>query len=307
MLKHVMPFVILALLVLAGCAQQPTETTKAESPYIGGSKGVVAHFEEMGILNEQSNVNEIFEGESFPIEVIVKNKGEHEIASGDVLVTLKGIALADFSGIVGNGVLTNDESIEKISNINPDGGETLLDFTQGAVDASYLVGLTGASYDVDVFAEVVYNYVTSASVPKVCFKEDLTDPTICEVDEIKEVFSAGAPLQVTKVTERRAGSGRISLDFEIENVGDGDVAVQGDEFHPRYNQLGFTVSDADLWSCRSGAGTTNARLDANGKARINCKLVDALEAGALYTKQVDLTLSYQYRDLIKEGVRIIKP
>jgi hypothetical protein len=305
--KKWLSLILIIGLVLVGCApaEQPTTKTSEKSPYIGGSKGIVAEFLDMGIYSDESKINEIFEGETFPIEIILKNKGEHDVAAGDVEIKIKGINLADFSGIVSGGVLQNVNVIEKISDVNELGGEETLDFTPGSEDAKYLVNLVGSSYDVNVYADVVYDYRTYASVPKVCFKEDLTDTSVCEVDEVKDVFSSGAPIQVKSAEEKRAGTGKIAVEFKIENVGDGDVAVPGEEFG-RYNQLAFESSDPNDWECRAGGSIDRARLDSDGKATIICKLKDPMAEDTLYTKQLDLTLSYQYKNLIQESIRVLK-
>jgi len=293
--------------VLAGCEKkEAAPPTKDASPYIGGTKGLVAEFLDMGIYNDESKMNEIFEGETFPIEILLRNKGEEDLQAGDVKVKIKGISLSDFSGIVSNGVLWNVDMIEKISEVNEVGGEETLDFTPGTDDAKYLIPLAGSSYDVDVFAEVVYNYKTHSSVPKVCFKEDLTDPSICEVDEVKEVFSSAAPIQVLSAEEKRAGTGKIAVEFKIENVGGGDVTTPDEDFNSRYDQLSFESSDPTIWECKSGGKLNAARLDTEGKAVILCKLINPMAEDTLYTKQLDLTLSYQYRVLIQEAVRVLK-
>lgn len=302
-------FVLLLIItvVLAGCGKkEKAPTTKEASPYMGGAKGLVAEFLEMGIYNDESKMNEIFEGESFPIEIILRNKGEEDLKPGDVTVKIKGISLSDFSGIVSGGVLQNVGMVEKISDVNELGGEETLDFTPGTEDAKYLVSLAGSSYDVDVFAEVVYNYKTHSSVPKVCFKEDFTDPSICEIDEVKDVFSSGAPIQVKSAEEKRAGTGKIAIEFKIENVGGGDVAIPNEDFNSRYDQLAFESSDPGVWECKSGGRVNSARLDNEGKAIILCKLINPMAEDTLYTKQLDLTLSYQYRTLMQEAVRVLK-
>ncbi|MBW2979950.1 hypothetical protein KY360_00855 [Candidatus Woesearchaeota archaeon] len=302
-------FVLLLImgLVLAGCeGEEQAPVTKEVSPYIGGTKGLVTEFLDMGIYNDESRMNEIFEGESFPIEILLRNKGEEDLRPGDVVVRIKGISLTDFSGIVAGGILQNTEAIERVSDVNNMGGEDTLDFTPGAEDARYLVKLASYGYDVDVFAEVVYNYKTHSSVPKVCFKEDLMDPSICEVDEVKDVFSSAAPIQVISAEEKRAGTGKIAVEFKIENVGGGDVTMPGEDFNSRYDQLIFESSDPDEWECKSGGKLNAARLDNEGKATVICKLRAEMAEDTLYTKQLDLTLMYKYRTLIQESVRVLK-
>ena len=303
MRKSTLVLMVLAL-VLAGCAQQG-EVEVPSSPYIGGTHGIVANFEEMGIFNEDTNANEIFENETFPIEATLKNKGEYEVQPGQATVTLLGVDLSDFSGIP-NAELSNTVSIEKISEFNKEGGEITFDFTPGETDAQYLLPLVGSSFDVSIFGKVVYYYQTSAAVPKVCFKEDLKDESICDVEESKDVFSSGAPIQVKSAVEKTAGTGKIAVEFEIENVGNGDVTTPTKDFDTRFDQLAFEAGDPNTWECTAAGKLNEARLDTDGKATIRCRLKEAMAENTLFTKELDLTLKYKYKEIIHEQVRIKK-
>ncbi len=310
--KKMSVLLIISLLMLVGCQgdNAATTTTSSESPYLGGSKGITAEFLDMGVYNDETGIEEIFEDETFPIEVEIKNQGEEDVAADQITVTLKGIALGDFEGIVEGGVLSNSEVIEKITEYNPEGGEATLDFTSIGIgddpsaDAKYDVPLSGAHYDVGVFGEVVYEYKTYASVPKICFKENLQDDNICDVDESKTVYSSGAPIQVKSAEEKRAGTGKIAVEFKVENVGGGDVTIVETDFNLRYDQLSFVSSDAELWECKAGGRINEGRFDSAGKMTIVCKLKAAMDENTLYTKELDLTLNYKYRELIQREIRI---
>lgn len=301
MRKYIVGILMLIVLLFAyGCS--PSENTSATTPYIGGTKGIVAHFEPLGIWNDATSTEEIFEDETFPIEITLQNKGEEDVLAGKAKAKLLGIALNDFSGIVAQGTLSNAAVIEKVSEVNTDGGEITLDFTPGSTKAKYLIPLAGASYDVQLFAEAIYDYKTHAEVPQVCFKEDFSNPDICTIDETKTVFASGAPIQVTGVEEKRAGTGKIALEFKVENVGGGQVAMPGAEFNSRYDQFAFKPSEA-LWECKS-KGVNEGRFDSAGAAKIICLLKTPMAKGTLYTKSLELTLEYQYKFLIQSSVRI---
>jgi len=296
-------FAVICLVMIVGCAQEDTSTS-TESPYSGGSKGIIAEFLDMGIYNDNTGIEEIFENETFPIEVMLNNKGEEDVEAGMVNITLKGIALTDFSGIVGGGVLSNTEIIEKVSDNNKVGGEITLDFSSEEEDATYLLHLTGTHYDVTVFGEVVYRYKTHAAVPKVCFKEDPQEDSVCEIEEVKEVYSSGAPIQVLSAMEKRAGTGKVAVEFEIENVGSGDVTKPGEAFTVRYDQLSFTPGDSELWECKAAGRLNEGRLDTEGKITVVCKLKNAMAENTLFTKELSLTLEYDYRELIQREIRV---
>lgn len=306
MRKIAICLIIISILMLSGCKKTDTSGEIADSPYMEGTKGVVAEFMDMGIFNEDTKINEIYDDESFPIEIILKNKGEYDIEPGDVTVTLKGIYLGSFSGITSNGVLSNENLIEKISEINEDGSEDTLDFTPGTEDAKYITAFSGSSVDLDVFAEIVFNYKTETTIKKICFKEDLQDDSICEVSETKKVFSSGAPIQIRSAKETTAGSAKIAVELKIENVGGGDVAKIADSFDKRYNKFSFVSSDEGKWECRSGGKLNEGRFDSAGIAKISCKLKEPMAEDTLYTEDLDLTIDYKYRYLIQESIRIKK-
>ena len=63
--KWVVLLLIMSM-VLVGCErEEKAPTTKEISPYIGGNKGLVSEFLDMGIYSEESKMNEIFDTECF--------------------------------------------------------------------------------------------------------------------------------------------------------------------------------------------------------------------------------------------------
>ncbi len=298
---------IISIFAIAACTPTDQQEPKSgKSPFIGGQKGIVAEFREFGIL-DKADIEEIFSSESFPIEVVLKNKGEQDVEPGDVRVSLSGINLADFSGIP-NRELQNSDKIEKVSDVNEEGDEEVLDFTPGDDNARYQPKILGNSVDITVVGNVVYHYKTFATVTKVCFKGDLKDKTFCEVDEEKTVFSSSAPIQVRGVRERPSGTGLISLEFEVENVGQGRVTKQGTAFDIRIPVLEFEISDSDKWDCSGRGKSGELRLDTTGKGSIICRLKDnaKLSKDDLFTKEVAITLDYDYKDSIHKQLRIKK-
>ena len=298
--KHIAIILLITAIIIAGCDDEEAPT--GPSPYIGGNKGLIAEFEPMGI--EESGIYTIFEDETFPIQVILKNKGEHNLGLGDVEITIHGIPLIDFTGISSQ-TLQNAIKIEGVSELNEEGGEEIINFGQ---EVRYAQEVPGTFYDANIFASYTYRYKTYASVPKVCFKENLRDERVCEVDESKEVYSSGAPIQVKSARERPAGAGLISLEFEIENVGGGKSTLPNQDFSPQYNQLAYTLEPANernKWTCTAAGRENQARL-IDDKATIRCRLKAPLAADTLYTKAIGLTLSYDYRDILQETVRIKK-
>lgn len=299
--------VIIALLALAGCTDgQKDEPQPAKSPFRGGEKGIIGEFRDFGIM-DKSDIEEIFSTESFPIEIVLKNKGEHDINPGDVRVSLTGINLADFSGIP-NRQISNEHEIERISDVSDEGGEEVIDFTPGEDNARYSPQILGNNVDITVVGNIVSRYKTFATVPKVCFKGDLKDKSFCEVDQDKTVFSSSAPIQVKRVRERPSGTGLITLEFFVENVGQGKVTKHGTEFDARIHTLEFEISEPEKWDCSGRGKISELRLDGEGKGSIVCRLKDEAKLAKedLFTKEVALTLDYDYKDTIVKQLRIKK-
>lgn len=294
-----MIFLMIGLLFLVGCPEGEDEVEQVESVFIEGTQGLVASFEPFGFQEE--GVSTIYETDTFPIELSLQNKGEEPLEPGEVKVTLKGINLEDFENIPTD-TLTNTERIEPISEFNPEGGEALMDFTPNE-NARYKYEVTGF-YKPDIFATIEYQYRTRVIAPKICFKEDLSDPSVCTVREEKNYFVSAAPITVTSLTEDVRGRGIIDLAFVISNVGGGRSTKIGDTFDSRYDKVAYQiVSNPENWECRSAGLENEARL-VDGQATVHCFLKEPLDEGELYTRQVELEISYLYRQVIQESLRI---
>ncbi len=301
--KYIFAIFAVSLLVLITGCEEEAEVVLPEL-FIGGSQGLVAEFEEIGFIEEGEYT--AYENDPIPIAILFRNKGEEAVEVGNLIVELKGILIADFSGIV-SGVVTNSERIEEISEFNPEGGEIIVDFTPIG-GANYLQEVTGTHYTINPYIEYKYKYKTKALVPEVCFKEDLRDERLCNVRESKDVFSSGSPIQVISVEEETAGAGKIVLTFEVDNVGGGEVTIPGAEINPSYGQIRYQLeplSERANWQCTAAGRTNEARL-MGGRTTIRCRLINPLPEDALYTKAIGLTINYDYRDVIQQSLRIKK-
>ncbi len=305
-LKYLVLSLIVGMLFLSACGNTGKKVEAPGSPYIGGTSGIIANFEDFGTYNEQTNIFEIFEGETFPIEITVKNKGEQKIDTGMLSVQLVGINLADFSGIAANGTLTNSESIEEVSDANSQGGQITLDLTPNTEEAKYLINLSGGTKDLEIYSRVSYRYKTRVSIPKVCFKGDPLNKEICDIEEAKAVYSSGAPILTISAKETSIGTGKFMVEMVIENKGSGEVTKPGTTFDARYDELIFSVSDSDVWECKASGKLNEARLDSNKQATIQCRTKEAVTKDTLYTKELRLDIDYDYRDMIHQQLRLKK-
>lgn len=284
---------VAGLFIITGCGggEEKVTTTGA---FIGGTQGIVTNFEAFGV--EEGNVDTIFDTETFPLEVTLKNKGEYKLKPGDITVKLLGPSQDEFKG-VSSWELKNKGEIDIISELLPTGGEETLTF---ATDAQYTQDVTGLS-DREWFANIDYNYQTYLIIPEVCLKEDLNDKRVCEVKESKDFSVSGAPITVKSVEEDTAGKGIIALKIKVNNAKNGKVTKLGEEFGIR-DTFSLSIDDS-VWECKSGGKVDEVRLIDN-EAEIVCKLKNALSEGSLSTKQIKITFDYKYRDIIQKKLRI---
>ncbi len=289
---------IFTLLFMVGCDTE--HDTPVTSPYYGGIHGLEAEFERVGRVSDTGERASVWEDESFPLAVRLRNKGEFTIPSHEVEMNIKGIAKNDFSGIDFH--KTNDEEIDKVSQFMPDGGTLFVDF--GNAKYNYL---EGTHYDANIYLEYTYPYETYINIPRVCYKYDIRDDSVCTVDSRRQAFASGGPIRIREVKQSYIGRSNMMLEIEIENLGGGRAkAHKSDSFSSDWDEVFFRVGDTD-WACEShGTSDSNvARMHRTGdkKATIRCTN-DNLEKDALYTRAITLTLEYYYRDKVSQTVRI---
>jgi len=298
--------IIIMLLFVTGASCTRGGSDKADetvsSPWYGGYEGLVAEFEEFGSVSDTGQENEVWEDEAFPINIRLTNKGEYTIPAHDVKLDIKGIARSDFTGV--DFLKDNVDEIEKVSEFLPDGGEAYIDFGEATYE-----NLIGTHYDANIFIYFTYPYETYINIPKVCYKENIKDHTVCDVDETKQAFASGGPIQINTVKERYIGKGKILLEIPIENVQKGYTkAHKNDEFRPEWDEVYFEMNDID-WDCMCRGDPNVARIThPNGErgseeVKIVCTNKN-LEQDANFNKAVTLKLTYYYQDWIDETVRI---
>ena len=298
-LKNILFTCILAsVLLLSACSSN--EAIASEGAFIGGTDGVTVTFEPFSVLED--GFYTIFDTEDFPIDVLIRNKGEHEIAAGEVTLKLLGPAQNDFANIP-SWTLDNVEEIEKISEFNPEGDEELISFTPN--DYATFLGTVTTFHDIPFLIDYEYDYQTFLIVNDVCFKEDAADDRLCEVKETKSHAVSAAPITETKVEEDTAGKGVVVLKIDVSNANTGKSTIIGEDFDNRFSQVAYEIDNPADWECKSGGRENEARL-VDGKAQIICKLVEPLTEDELYVNSVRLTLSYTYNDIVQETLRVLE-
>ncbi len=298
--KFLLPLLALGLFVVACENAQQQQTTGA---FLGGTTGLTASFEPLGTKEAESGLYTIFDSEGFPIEIALRNKGEEDIPVGKVMLKLLGPSRDEFQNIVpANWETNNRQQIDKISEFNPLGGEEIVSFTPSPNRAKFGGKIT-TFRDIVWNLEYWYDYKTHLIMNDVCFKGDPKDEKVCTITEPKTFSVSGAPITVASVSEDQAGKGIIMVKVAVQNVGTGKATIPGMEFDQRFDQVSYTVDEPTKWECKSSGRENEARL-VDGKADIICRLKRPLIAEDLYTKTVGLTLSYTYKELVQEKLRI---
>jgi hypothetical protein len=296
----VVSVVLIMALFLASCSDNTS--TNAPPPYSGGYDGLVAKMIILNSVTDTGAKNQVWENEAFPLTVELQNKGEYSIPAHEVVMDIKGISKSDFTGI--DFQKDNADSIEKTSELMPEGGIEYVDFGQAMYN-----NLEGTYYDANVFLYYVYPYETRINIQNVCYKDNMKDTTVCTVDETKRAYASGGPIQVGTTKERYIGKGKILLEIPIKNVQDGYAkAYKTDEFRPEWDEIYFTASDSD-WECKSRGNPNIARISHPNSIRgseevlITC-INSRLELNANFLRPMTLTLTYYYQDWINQVVRI---
>ncbi|HLC52618.1 MAG TPA: hypothetical protein VJI98_05220 [Candidatus Nanoarchaeia archaeon] len=296
--KLFLPIMLVGLLILTACGTQNQNAGQGGGAYIGGTTGLVASFEPLSII--ENSIYTVFDSEDFPIEIVLTNKGEEDIVPGKVNLKLLGPAKTDFRNIP-SWELRNVNTINKISQFNPEGGEEVISFTPGA-RALYTAPVTGYN-DITWNLEYSYEYKTSSIVSDVCFKGDLTRTEVCDVKAARTTAVSAAPISITNVQEDTGGKGIITLSFDVLNAGKGEVTIPGKEFDNRFGQISYTIDEPTKWECKSGGREGEARL-IGGRATVICRLKAPLGEDDLYVKNVRFTLNYVYKEILQEKLRV---
>lgn len=295
-------------IVLAGCGNSGQGPGKVQPVFFGGKEGIVALFEDIGSVSV-GGAPEVWEDQSFPISILLLNKGEFEVLPHTVKLKIKGINPNDFtlSGGEASADFTgeNNQVIDKVSEYFPTGGEEQIFFG----NADYK-GVVGYFFDANVLIEYDYLYETKIAVPKVCFKGDIRDKRFCQIDGQKPGFASGGPISVGSVVERSAGKGRIMVEIPISNAGKGRAKIDdlGADFNPIYDEVSI-VEITQGWECEARGNTNVIRIPAapaKQTTMLRCKFGFGNPIGEddVFESQLDVRLQYRYQDAVAQTIRI---
>jgi hypothetical protein len=215
--------IILAIILIAlvGC-QQDGQTVSIETPFIGGTQGIIFDFAQFR--------SEVYDAGTDPFDITLKieNKGESDILRDNIRVTISGINPLEFSTTENDLVKTPSEDVtsmrkDTMGNVQP-GPPIFVDFS----DLSYSGKITGTTIDFPIRANICYLYNTKA-ISKLCIRKNIltAGEGICTISEDKPVYNSGAPIQISRLTESARAKDKVGFSFEIRNMGTGDVYERG--------------------------------------------------------------------------------
>ncbi|MFW6449821.1 MAG: hypothetical protein ACOCZ6_02105 [Nanoarchaeota archaeon] len=291
---------VMLVLIFSMGASCDEGSEQIDSPYMGGHKGLVAEFQEIGSIESSGPENQVWEDESFPVQVELQNKGEHTVPAHEAELEIRGISKSDFSGL--DFTKDNSEKIEAVDkDYRPEGGFSYVDFGNAKYNK-----LEGTHYDAQLFVEYTYPYETHINMPRVCVKGDVKEDGVCDVEGNKKAYASAGPIQAGDAEERIMGRGAVMIEIPVWNAGSGKTkAHKDDEFDSSWDQVYFQVNSGE-WECESSSANPNiVRMsrEGDGKAKIRCYKEDIPEDEMTFDS-VTLKLSYYYKDKINEEVRI---
>ncbi|QQG39116.1 MAG: hypothetical protein HYS32_01515 [Candidatus Woesearchaeota archaeon] len=279
------------LLILQGCEGGKKENTGER--FQGSPDGVSLAFTSGKPLSQFNR------GDSVPVEVILKNNGEHDIAAGEAEVKVFGVNLRSFN------LMEDFKSVDTvIRGVKPSEGldtpgEVKVDFGELRYDEEILSGV----YSFTLRAKVCYLYDTLAE-SNVCVGSTETTETGGEIactiegEKLKSGDVSSAPVQITSITEKLIGRDKLQIKFVVKNLGGGDVHLPdvncdlpGDE--------GLLIVDVnpDEVQCFFDDGENDRgkiSLD-NGEETVTCfKVVSPGQE--FFEDKLNIKLSYKYID-----------
>jgi len=279
------------ILVLAGCQQQEEPGT---GTFTSGSSGISIAFVDL------SPPKTLDEGGVFPVKVILKNKGEYDLTSGEARARLFGVNLDNF-GLVKQYKSTLSP-LRGMGEFNPEGGQGEIDFG----NAQYALPVIN-SEEFTLRARVCYPYQTRV-LSNVCIANAVgKGSTACSVEgeKIKKGDVSGGPIQVTSLKQQTRGSTQVRFDVMIENKGGGEVFNPGvgceeldEEVFKLSNQYKVRVEVVNPQNVQCdfkdgepvGSGIVELK---NGKASLSCWMEVNDEP---FTDRMSLKVTYLYRD-----------
>jgi hypothetical protein len=303
--------IICVLFFVFGCeAENGEERVSVGKAFIGGNRGLDLSFTSGAPPDEVFDVN-------FPFSINVKleNIGEWDIDNTeDITLSIIGIDPQDFGKTTS--FLTKNSVVPMTgAKLDPQGN--MIQGTISNLDFPELQYASTVAGKVEfvIRASACYEYGTKANT-KVCILEDLLGVTrksiseaVCNPNEAKAYENSGAPVQINNVKQTVMGTDRISLSFDIEHVGTGNVFRKGTECSTAiadkdrvYVKVDTGEAGLQCSGIEGGAAEGYTQLF-SGKRAIICNQQLATARGD-FEKPITIELDYGYRQHIDKQLTV---
>lgn len=310
MRKGILMGLVIAVLLLAGC--NGTTTKGTVDPFLGGTNGILLSF-----MDDAPPV-EVFDGGDFPFSIVVtlKNDGEWDVPTGKGTLSISGINPTEFGVSDGDMVKTTPEVLEASSkdaegNVIP-GTVLLVEFPE-MVYGGELVG----NRVFPIRANLCYEYGTEAT-SSLCVRanlRDTSDSPICEVNEVKTVYSSGAPVAITRFEEAVSGADKVRFTFIISHKNNGNIYKLGSgcdgAVYANRNKVYVTVDTGlaglDCSGLTGGEDDNSGYITLStgsgaGERAITC--TQPIESQIDFDQPVNIVLTYDYKDRVDTEILV---
>ena len=300
----IMALLLIAVIVFSGCDLIKGGSTKVNSNYFKGTKGIEMSFKS-GLPPSK-----IYEGDKFHAVLDIRNLGSYP----DKGAPEGRLFISGFDKNAINGYWENydyfPKSLPGKTPLNPTGGHA----TKVYKDREVRVPFDNEKYSATVQVTACYKYRTTAT-PVVCIDPEpgnrIPDKP-CRPQVVSMSGGQGAPVAVTKVEPRISSEG-IYFTIYIQNVGKGKVISTSKysscPFNVDYNDINKVLVQASLPYDSSpectptGTNYNPVILSNSGSGAITCRFNNP--GGQAYKTPLKIRIDYVYSSSIKKDIEIL--
>lgn len=312
MKKTILIAMLAILLITVSACDQNKEPAGGET-YIGGNEGLKMTFApDAPPLTTADNKQQ-----SFDVGVQIENRGEYEVSSDDIRITVEGFSPEAFGVTKAdlNDVPLNDNVIERRIR-TPDGVIIEPPYVEAVVsDLEYQQAAPG-NLNFPIRAQACYLYETDA-ISKLCIKEDLLkqdDEDLCKINAVRELSTSGAPVQITNLQQSGAGRDKTRFTFTIANQDTGRIYKENSECEPQSsieNKVWVEIEDlegaeVDCTGLQDGSTKREGYVSMSGGTPRDVTCTAKFDEGQRTNRveSFNIKLRYNYREYIDTGIEV---
>ncbi|MBU3941992.1 MAG: hypothetical protein KKF74_03700 [Nanoarchaeota archaeon] len=215
-IKIILPVIIILVLFISGCIQNPFVTTTTQDDFRTGSQGILMEF----LTNAPPS--EIYEEYPFQIGVILKNTGAYDTKNGFISFTIE----EDYMELMNQNQETISFSLKGKSVSLPTGDQLIKTVKANTKK----IDEQSEKHESTILVSTCYQYQTKKDIT-ICIDTDVYDlkkmQKVCLVKDIT-LTPQGAPVAITKIESEMLPAEDDNLikpafKIQIKNVGNGEV------------------------------------------------------------------------------------